>query len=480
MARSTRSERAWPRRTASSCSRCGRPEGLDRLDVGVLLDPLVGELGEHELLHLLHRDGEVGRLLGPGGRGGELPLVVGQRADQVVVEVVGDPAPTELVQPVLGVETGHRLAVPGGGEVERDEVALDRRAVDVDELAMRAEHRVDAALELLVGDLGVGQLHPQAAVAGHADAGPDLDGGVEQDGPVLLAAGDVDVGRVDDVDVVLAHGLGQVARDGVAQGLLARRCRADAGLEHAAGCLARPEPGDADLSGDLAERRVEVLVELRFVHLDGQLHQLSPFFPLEGFQRALHRGDTLPGRPWLPGQFERAAPGRRASLPSGRLPSGRMTAYADLEAARPRQAPRRSARPPAPRQGRGHGRAPRRARGHQGQDHPHRRLQLDALPRPVRQRRGAGRPRRPQHRADRPGRQARRQGAPPRRPDSTDGRVRGVLAPRSRPTLAGRSAVVGGHHRGRRLDRPGGEGRDTPRPEGHRDAHVPDGVALEG
>ena len=40
-----------------------------------------------------------------------------------VVEVVGDPALADLVGPVLGVEPGDLLAVAGGDEVERDEVA---------------------------------------------------------------------------------------------------------------------------------------------------------------------------------------------------------------------------------------------------------------------------------------------------------------------------------------------------------------------
>ena len=77
----------------------------------------------------------------PDGRGGELALVVGQRADEVVVEVVGDPAPAELVHPVLGGEPGHRLAVAGGREVERDDVALGGRAVDVGQLAVAGAGR---------------------------------------------------------------------------------------------------------------------------------------------------------------------------------------------------------------------------------------------------------------------------------------------------------------------------------------------------
>ena len=121
--------------------------------------------------------------------------------------------------------------------------------------------------------------------------GPHLDGGVEGDGPVLLAGGDVDLGRGDDVDVVLLDGVGQVAGDGVLQRLLAGRRQADAGLEDAAGRLAGPEAREADLAGDLAERHVDVAVELRLVHLDRQLDLV----PLEGLDRALHRAASVPG-----------------------------------------------------------------------------------------------------------------------------------------------------------------------------------------
>ena len=97
-------------------------------------------------------DGEVGRLLGALGRGGERQLVAGGGAEQLVVEVVGDPALADLVRPVLGVEPGDRLAVAGGGEVERDVVAAADRAVDVGELAVAARARpATASLDLVVG-----------------------------------------------------------------------------------------------------------------------------------------------------------------------------------------------------------------------------------------------------------------------------------------------------------------------------------------
>ena len=81
-------------------------------------------------------------------------------------------------------------------------------------------------------------------------------------------------GRGDEVDVVLAHRVGEVHRDRVAERLLAGGGEPDAGLEHLARRLAGAEAGQADLVGDLAERLVDVAVELRLVDRDRQLDEL--------------------------------------------------------------------------------------------------------------------------------------------------------------------------------------------------------------
>ena len=97
---------------------------LDGVELAeVVGHPLVGELGGGHLLDGGDLDHEVGRFVGALGRGGERQLVAGGCADELVVEVVGDPALADLVGPVLGVEAHDLFAVAGGGEVERDEVA---------------------------------------------------------------------------------------------------------------------------------------------------------------------------------------------------------------------------------------------------------------------------------------------------------------------------------------------------------------------
>ena len=60
--------------------------------------------------------------------------------------------------------------------------------------------------------------------------------------------------RGDEVDVVLADGLAEVAGNGVTQRLLAGGAETDAGLEHPSRRLAVAEAGQLDLSGDRLER----------------------------------------------------------------------------------------------------------------------------------------------------------------------------------------------------------------------------------
>ncbi len=221
-----------------------------------------------------------------------------------VVEVVGDPALADLVGPVLGVERADRLAVAGGLEVERDVVAGGCRALDVDERAVALQLGVDRLLHLVVGRRRVGQLDAQAAVAGDGDLGAHLTRGVEGDRALLGAARHLDLGRRDEVDVVLAHGLGQVLGDGVLQCLLAGGADADAGLEHPARRLAGAEPREADLTGDLLERLVDVAVELGLVDRDRHLDLV----PLEGLHGAVHRASRLGPRAHGPVRLAPPAP----------------------------------------------------------------------------------------------------------------------------------------------------------------------------
>ena len=106
------------------------------------------------------------------------------------------------------------------------------------------------------------ELDLEGVVAGELDDRADLDDGVELDVAVLLARGDLDLGRGDRVEVLGDDGVGVEVGQPVLQRLLARDLGAEAGFEDAAGCLAGPEAGDPHLAGQLAERGVDRGLEL--------------------------------------------------------------------------------------------------------------------------------------------------------------------------------------------------------------------------
>ena len=81
-----------------------------RLELGGLRRPLVGELGEHLLLHVL--DGELelelALLVGIGVGGGEAEGGAGLGPDEVLVDLRGDGTGADRVAVVVGGETGLR------------------------------------------------------------------------------------------------------------------------------------------------------------------------------------------------------------------------------------------------------------------------------------------------------------------------------------------------------------------------------------
>ena len=269
------------------------PQRVDGVELAVLGRPLVVGVGQHPLADLLDQDlePELALLVGVGVGGVELEDVAGLGAGELLVDLGGDRAGAHRVAVVVGGQPVLRLAVERAGDVDDDGVLGLRRPVDVGEGGLHLAHAVDLGVDLFLGQLGPGELDPQPAVARHLHDGADLDDGVEGDRPVLLPGGDVDVGRVDGVDVVVGERLGVVLGQRVVQGLLAADLGAEAALEHLAGRLAGPEPGNADLARDLAEREVDRLVELVLVDLDGELDLVS----LEGCDGGLHRGVSVTG-----------------------------------------------------------------------------------------------------------------------------------------------------------------------------------------
>ena len=161
--------------------------------------------------------------VGVGGREGE----GGRRPDaptQVLVDLGGDGAGADRVAVVVGGEPGLRLAVERAGDVDGDRVAVltpggrPPRACRRGRACGRSGRRAP-----LRRRPGRSRVTRQAAVARHLDRGAHLDDGVEGDVAGLLAAGDVDLGRGDHVDVVLDHGGRVVLGERVLQRLLPAR-----------------------------------------------------------------------------------------------------------------------------------------------------------------------------------------------------------------------------------------------------------------
>jgi len=69
-------------------------------------------------------------------------------------------------------------------------------------------------------------------VAADGDLGADLHDGVEDDRPVGLARGDVDLRRGDDIDLVLPHRLRVVLGQRVAQAPISHTCPAAQRVPH--------------------------------------------------------------------------------------------------------------------------------------------------------------------------------------------------------------------------------------------------------
>ena len=131
-----------------------RVDGFELADLG---DPLVGELGQHLALRVLHQHLEghfvAGALAEPlGKRVVELEDVAGALAAELLVELRHDDARTHLVEVVGGREALDRLVVDVALDVDLGVVAVLERPRGVLELGEPVTERVDLAVDRLVGD----------------------------------------------------------------------------------------------------------------------------------------------------------------------------------------------------------------------------------------------------------------------------------------------------------------------------------------
>ena len=194
---------------------------VGRLELGRLGGPLVGHLGEHQLLHILHQHPE-GDGLVQGLEGGvEGQDVAGLGPAELVVELGDHRAAAHLVEEVLGVEVAVVAAGLAAAPVDVDGhlVTVAGGTAHLDQLARRGPEAVHLGGHLVVGDLEAGQGHHQALVAGDGHGGTDQHHGLEGHRARLVARGDVDVGLVDGVDLGIGDRPGVEVGQGLPQGL---------------------------------------------------------------------------------------------------------------------------------------------------------------------------------------------------------------------------------------------------------------------
>ena len=221
---------------------------------------------------------------------------------QLGIELGDDGPAADLVEVVVDA---HHLGARGvvAVQVDRHEVAVDGGPLDELELGVVLAQAIELVLDLLLGDREAGQRHLEAVVAGNGDHGPHLHHGVEGDRTALLAAGDVDLGLRDRVELGVDHGTGIEVRQRIAQRLGTQRSRAaHAGLEHLARHLAGAEPRHAHLPGERAHDVAQGAIELGLVDLHAQADEV-PFQRLGS--RTHHEPTTLPGSGGRPGRAVR-------------------------------------------------------------------------------------------------------------------------------------------------------------------------------
>ncbi len=173
----------------------------------------------------------------------------------------------------LGVD---HFAVDLGGQVDVGVVALGGRTVDAHEGAETLTQGFQTLVDVLIGDLGLGDLELHAVKLRQLDVGATLDGRRElQLGVVLggLRNGlHVELRLGHRVDLLGLKSLGVQLRHALVHGLAGDGAEADALVDDLAGHVALAEAGHVDLLGDFLAGFVEIRVELLRIDGDGELH----------------------------------------------------------------------------------------------------------------------------------------------------------------------------------------------------------------
>ena len=199
----------------------------DGVELAGLVDPLVGDVGQHLLLRFLHDDAErrlFARAVAEpfGQRRGELEDRARTRAAELFVELGHDHVGADAVEEVGRGEPVDRLAVDRSRDVDRRVRVVDQRKVGIGEVGETIAEPVDLVVDVVVVDRLDRQLDAQLVVTDEMHLRAHLDDGLELDVAFVLAGGDLDLRRRDHVDVVLGDRVDVELGQRVAQRLLAR------------------------------------------------------------------------------------------------------------------------------------------------------------------------------------------------------------------------------------------------------------------
>ena len=176
---------------------------------------------------------------------------------ELLVELGNDHVGTDAIEEVGRGEALDRLAADRSRDVDGRVRVVDERLIGVGEVGEAITQAVDLLVDRVVVDGLERQLDSQLVVPDELHLRAHLDDRFELDVAVVLARGDLDLGRRDDVDVVLGDRVDVELGQRVAQRLLAGHVGPEASLEQPPGRLARTETGDANLARELAERGVD-------------------------------------------------------------------------------------------------------------------------------------------------------------------------------------------------------------------------------